>query len=110
MIGVSYLYGGTTPRGFDCSGLVYYTHRQVGVNVPRTSAAQLWAAKSVSLNNAQPGDLVFFRINGKISHVGIYVGDGQFIHAPQTGRTVSMQNLEDAYYRDHFVKVGRLAH
>ncbi len=110
MIGVSYLYGGTTPRGFDCSGLVYYTHRQVGVNVPRTSAAQLWAAKSVSLNNAQPGDLVFFRINNKISHVGIYVGDGQFIHAPQTGRTVSMQNLEDAYYRDHFVKVGRLAH
>lgn len=110
MIGVSYQYGGATPRGFDCSGLVYYTHRQVGVDVPRTSAAQLWAAKSVSLSNAQPGDLVFFRINGKISHVGIYVGDGQFVHAPQTGRPVSMQNLEDVYYRDHFVKVGRLAH
>jgi peptidoglycan DL-endopeptidase LytE len=92
-IGVPYLWGGSTPAGFDCSGLVNYVFNKVGVSVPRT-VVTLWAAeKPVSAPN--PGDLVFFDINqtGTATHVGIYTGDNKFIHAGSTGVTISDMTL-----------------
>lgn len=108
MIGVPYVYGGRTPKGFDCSGLVYYSYQQAGIKVPRTSQEQFKAARRISLADAQPGDLLFFRGGRKISHVAIYLGNGHFVHAPSSGKTVSVANLNDAYYREHFARAGRL--
>ena len=97
MVGVPYVYGGHSPKGFDCSGLVYYAYRQTGVDVPRTSIAQFKAAKPIPLGAARPGDLVFFRIGGNVSHVGIYVGDNRFIHSPETGQTVKITDLDNSF-------------
>ena len=108
MIGVPYVYGGRTPKGFDCSGQVYYSYEQAGIKVPRTSKEQFKAARRVSLSDAQPGDLLFFRIDRKISHVAMYIGNGYFVHAPSSGKAVSVANLNDAYYREHFERAGRL--
>ncbi len=108
MIGVPYVYGGRTPKGFDCSGLVYYSYQQAGLSVPRTSQEQFKAARRVSLSDAQPGDLLFFRGGRKISHVAIYIGNGYFVHAPSTGKHVSVASLNNSYYREHFDRAGRL--
>lgn len=108
MIGVPYVYGGRTPKGFDCSGLVYYSYQQAGLSVPRTSQEQFKAARRVSLSDAQPGDLLFFRGGRKISHVAIYIGNGYFVHAPSTGKLVSVASLNNSYYREHFDRAGRL--
>jgi cell wall-associated NlpC family hydrolase len=111
MIGVPYRYGGTSPRrGFDCSGLVQYAHRQAGLNVPRTTRQLYQAIIPVPRAALQPGDLVFFRIRGPryISHVGIYLGKGEFIHAPSTGKRVSIANLNDHYWRRHYAAGGRI--
>lgn len=100
-IGVSYLWGGSTPAGFDCSGLVNYVFNKVGVSVPRT-VATLWVAeKPVSAPN--PGDLVFFDINqtGTATHVGIYTGDNKFIHAGSTGVTISDMTL--TYWKTRYM-------
>ncbi|HEB67335.1 MAG TPA: NlpC/P60 family protein [Gammaproteobacteria bacterium] len=109
MLGTPYRYGGRSPReGFDCSGLVQYTHRQAGIDVPRTARAQYNASKPVSRRRLRPGDLVFFRIDGRrISHVGIYLGDGRFIHAPSSGRKVTTARLDDPYWRRHYSGAGR---
>lgn len=87
-IGVKYVYGGTSPSGFDCSGLVQYACREAGVSVNRTSRAQYSNGVAVSKSNLQPGDLVFFSKGSGISHVGIYAGGGQVIHAPSPGKRV----------------------
>lgn len=108
-VGAPYRYGGTTPSGFDCSGLVQYAYRQVGVRVPRTTA-QLWRhASPVNDDRMRPGDLLFFDIGGKPSHVGIYLGDGRFVHAPSTGRRVTTESLSSEYYRRRLLRAGRLA-
>lgn len=108
-IGVHYRYGGTNPAaGFDCSGLVYYSYAQAGVAVPRTSREQFRAAHKISLADALPGDVVFFQDQEKLSHVGIYLGQRRFIHAPSSGRTVSVANIDSPYYQEHLVAVGRL--
>jgi cell wall-associated NlpC family hydrolase len=79
-VGVPYKYGGESPQGFDCSGLVFYSHQRVGVDVPRTAAQQSLAAKPVTTGTLRPGDLVFFRIaSQEVDHVGIYLGGGRFI-------------------------------
>lgn len=89
-IGVPYVWGGSTPSGFDCSGFVQYVYRQFGVSLPRTTYSQIAVGRSVDRANLMPGDLVFFRSAG---HVGIYVGNETYIHAPQTGRTISIDSM-----------------
>ena len=107
-IGAPYRYGGTGPDAFDCSGLVNYAHRQLGITVPRTAAAQFAAATPVPRRDLRPGDLVFFRLQGPaVNHVGIYAGDDRFVHAPQSGGTVRVARLEDDYFRRSFVGGGR---
>jgi probable lipoprotein NlpC len=107
-LGTPYRYGGSTPRGFDCSGLVYYAFYRAGIRVPRSTMAQYRHAKPVTLKNLQPGDLVFFRFaHRSVSHVGIYAGNARFIHAPSRGRVVSYDSLNDPYWRKRLVAAGR---
>jgi cell wall-associated NlpC family hydrolase len=109
MIGKPYRYGGEDPAGgFDCSGLVHYTHKTVGVSVPRVSRDQYQRAKTIPLAAAQPGDIIFFSDAVKLSHIAIYVGDGRFVHAPSSGKTVREGRLNTAYYQQHLIGVGRL--
>ena len=109
MVGVRYHYGGKTPKsGFDCSGLVYFSYLQVGITLPRTSAGQYSASKPVAKNSIRRGDLLFFRISrGRISHVGIYLGNNRFVHAPSSGKKVSIGELDSPYWQKHFVRGGR---
>lgn len=106
-IGVPYRYGGSSPSGFDCSGLVHYSYATAGKNVPRTTAGQWAQLAPVAKRDLQTGDLLFFNIAGKMSHVGVYLGDGRFVHAPSTGRTVSIESLGSDYYRNAFIRAGR---
>lgn len=109
MVGVRYRYGGADPAaGFDCSGLVYYAYTSNGHAVPRTSREQYNAARGISLAQAAEGDLVFFRDQETLSHVGIYLGGGRFVHAPSSGGTVSVASIDAPYYQRHLVAVGRL--
>jgi cell wall-associated NlpC family hydrolase len=108
-IGTPYRFGGDDPHGFDCSGLVFYSFDRLGIEVPRTAADQRRAARGIDVDALTPGDLVFFRTSArKVDHVGIYAGDGRFIHAPRSGHVVSYAYLDDPYYRRHFVSAGRL--
>ena len=108
-IGTPYRYGGAGPDAFDCSGLVSYAHREIGVTVPRTAAEQFAAATPVPRHELRPGDLVFFRLSGrKISHVGIYAGGDRFVHAPQSGGHVRTASLEEDVFRRGFAGGGRL--
>lgn len=107
-IGAPYRYGGDGPDAFDCSGLVTYAHRQLGIAVPRTAAQQFAAARPVQRSELRPGDLVFFRLENRgISHVGIYAGDSRFVHAPQRGGHVRMADLDDEWYGQRYVGAGR---
>jgi cell wall-associated NlpC family hydrolase len=107
-VGVPYEYGGQSPRGFDCSGLVHYAYQRAGVSIPRTTT-QLWtAARPVHGDELRAGDLLFFRIDGKLSHVGLYVGKRRFVHAPQSGRTVAVASLEAPFYRQALIRGGRI--
>ena len=106
-VGVPYRYGGSSPKGFDCSGLVQYAYSRAGVSVPRTTG-QLWsAAPTVAGHDMRPGDLLFFSIEGKMSHVGMYLGDRRFVHAPQSGRTVSVASLDSPFYKRALIRAGR---
>lgn len=108
-IGVPYVWGGTSPNGFDCSGLVYYVFRQHGIYLNRTAATQYEHGVSVSKSNLQPGDLVFFANTYKagISHVGIYVGNGQFIHA-SSSQGVTISYLSNSYWASHYYGARRV--
>lgn len=104
LIGTPYRYGGNNPGGFDCSGLVQYTHRMAGVDVPRTTAAQLAQARVPERRTLLPGDLLFFEIDWQKSrHVGIYEGDGTFIHAPSSGKRVSRASLRNPYWNSRLI-------
>ena len=106
--GARYRYGGATPNGFDCSGLVFYAHRQLGLDVPRTSRDQADAADFVKPRKLRRGDLVFFKIGGgRVDHVGIYIGKHRFVHAPGAGKLVTVNSLDDEYYAETFSSAGR---
>ena len=106
-VGTPYQFGGATPKGFDCSGLVQYAYSRAGKRVPRTTG-QLWAQlQPIPPRDLQPGDVLFFRIEGKMSHVGLYLGDARFVHAPSTGRTVSVALLDAPFYRASLIRAGR---
>ncbi|HTU66025.1 MAG TPA: C40 family peptidase [Steroidobacteraceae bacterium] len=108
MRGAKYRFGGATPEGFDCSGLVFYVHRQLGLKVPRTSRDQADAAETVKVRKLRRGDLVFFRIGGSsVNHVGIYIGKRRFVHAPGAGKAVTVNSLDDEFYADAFSSAGR---
>lgn len=107
LVGSPYRFGGDGPEGFDCSGLVYYSYRAAGLSVPRTSAQQFRAATPVDIDDARPGDLLFFRYGRKVSHVGIYLGNRRFVHAPSTGGRVAVKSLRERHYRERFVGAGR---
>jgi len=109
-IGCPYVWGAEGPNSFDCSGFTSYVFRNaVGVSIPRTSSAQSGYGRTVSKSNLQPGDLVFFNTSGSgVSHVGIYVGGGNMIHSPSTGKTVRVTSINSAYYSARFVTAKRV--
>lgn len=104
-VGAPYRWGGSSPSGFDCSGLVRYVYAQVGVALPHSAARQYRLGTPVAREDLEPGDLVFF---DRLRHNGIYVGHGRFIHARQTGRRVAVAGLDDEWYAQHFVGARRL--
>jgi len=111
LIGVDYRYGGNTPEdGLDCSGLVRHVFQQVtGVTLPRTSKELARVGKEVKRADLKPGDLVFFNTRRfAFSHVGIYLGDDRFIHAPRSGAEVEIAELDNSYWRQHFNGARRL--
>lgn len=106
--GTRYRYGGATPDGFDCSGLVFYAHRSLGLAVPRTSRDQAEDADGVRPFRLRRGDLVFFRIgSARVNHVGIYIGKHRFVHAPGAGKPVTINSLDDPFYAEAFSSAGR---
>ena len=108
MIGRPYKYKGDMPAGFDCSGLVRYSYLTAGMDVPHCTRALKNSTRSVGLRNARKGDLLFFIQEGKkYSHVGIYVGDGQFVHAPSTGGFVRKDSIASPYWKQHYLDTRR---
>ena len=106
-VGEPYRYGGAAPGGFDCSGLVQYAYALTGVSLPRTTQAQWRQLPRVAVNDRRVGDLLFFRIDGRLSHVGMYLGGGQFVHAPRTGTRVRVERLDAPFYANRLAGVVR---
>ncbi len=104
-LGVPYVWGGASPAGFDCSGFILYVYAQLGVSLPHHAASQYGYGSPVPKESLEPGDLVFF---DNLGHNGIYVGGGQFIHAPHTGDVVKISSLSDAWYASHWTGARRL--
>lgn len=110
-LGVKYRYGGDAPSdGFDCSGLVnYVAEKSLGLKLPRTSAEMARLGQNINKKNLQKGDLVFFNTSGKrFSHVGIYLGDNKFVHAPRTGAVVRVEDMTINYWKKRYNGARRL--
>jgi cell wall-associated NlpC family hydrolase len=109
MVGRPYRYGGDTPAGFDCSGLVSYSYAQAGVKTSRETPALRAQGVLIRTADLRRGDLLFFNQEGKkFSHVGLYLGDGRFVHAPSTGGRVRVDRFDAEYWRRHFVEARRI--
>ncbi len=110
MIGAPYRYGGSSPRGFDCSGLVVYSYAQAGYfGLPRSASALERRARPIALSELRPGDLLFFHLEGKkASHVAIYVSDRSFVHAPSSGKRVEKVSFDHVYWGPRLELAGRI--
>jgi cell wall-associated NlpC family hydrolase len=107
--GKPYRYGGVTPKGFDCSGFVQYAYRKAGMSIPRTTRDQYRVSQRLPLEKAKPGDLLFFKIDSrKLSHVGLYAGNGRFIHASTAKKRVADALLHNPYWRNRLIGIGRI--
>jgi cell wall-associated NlpC family hydrolase len=110
--GGKYIWGGTTPKGFDCSGYVQFLYKKHNINLPRTAWAQSKIGLSVDKNSLKKGDLLFFLTDKKrgipITHVGIYIGDGEFIHAASKKRGIIISPVHSGYYANKFVSAKRI--
>ena len=95
-LGVPYVYGGSSPRGFDCSGLTMYVYAQLGISLPRSAAAQYGATTRIARSQAVPGDLIFFFTGGTVTHVAIYLGGNMMLAAPHTGDVVKRESIYSA--------------
>ncbi|MDP4087631.1 MAG: C40 family peptidase [Bacillota bacterium] len=107
-LGKPYVYGGTGPKAFDCSGFTSYVYHHFGVELPRTAADQSSVGAAVSKSELRPGDLLFFNTRGYISHAALYIGDGQFIHAANEQSGVTISNLSTGYYEKTYVGARRI--
>ena len=107
-LGCKYVWGATGPNTFDCSGLTSWCHKQLGITIPRTSLDQSKSGKLVNKSNLQPGDLIFWKTtSAEVGHVGMYVGNGQFIHAPNKSKPVKYDSLSSSYYSSRYVRARR---
>ena len=106
-LGSPYVFGSTGPYSFDCSGFTSDVFAQVGISLPRVASSQAYGGKKVAKANLQKGDLVFFNTYGGISHVGIYIGSGNFIHASSYNSGVTISNINDGYYAPRYVTAAR---
>ena len=107
-LGKPYVYGAAGPNAFDCSGLTQYVYNKFGIVLSRTTYTQVGEGIKVKRSDLKAGDLVFFNTEGSISHVGIYIGDGEFIHAPRTGKPVMVSSLSDGYYSARYATARRI--
>ena len=109
MLGKPYKYAGATPDGFDCSGLVKYSYGRAGIALPRDTQSQRRLSVLVSMRSLREGDLLFFDQEGKkTSHVGMYIGNGRFIHAPSSGGKVRTDSISAEFWKKHFVEARRI--
>ncbi len=107
LLGTKYKFGGTNPEsGFDCSGFVKYVFKSAGIDLPRSSYDMKTVGRPVDVKSLKVGDLLFFKIN--TSHVGIYIGNGKFIHSPTTGRSVTIESLTDDFFGNKFLGARRV--
>ncbi len=105
-LGRPYKWGGSSPKkGFDCSGLIVYTHQKANIQIPRTAKAQFLSGKLLAKKDLKPADLVFFKnpYSEKTYHVGIYIGENTFVHAPGKGRQVTYGYLSNPYFKKHYI-------
>jgi len=109
MVGKPYRFGGSSPAGFDCSGLVLYSYKQAGLSLPHNTDRQRTASRPVKVAELRRGDLLFFNQEGKkFGHVGIYVGGGKFVHAPSSGKSVRSDRLDSPYWKNHLSEARRI--